>query len=77
MSAEQYPMQHEEAEAAAEITLNYEQYIGRPQERKPNGQLVDPLAQTFEQRMNNALDKYMDIARFAAQAVLLEVPEGA
>lgn len=72
-----YSMQHEEAELAHDITRNYEQYTDRPQERKPNGQLVDPLAQTFEQRMNNALDKYIDLARFAAQATLLDRPEGA
>jgi uncharacterized protein (UPF0303 family) len=67
-----YSMQHEEAEIAADITLNYE----RLQEARSDGS-SDALQQTFEQRMNNALDRYSDLARFASQAVLLEMPEAA
>lgn len=69
---DRYSVQHEEAELSHEITRNYEQYIDRPQERKPNGHLIDPLAETFEQRMNKALESYGDLVKFTGQAVLLE-----
>jgi flagellar biosynthesis/type III secretory pathway protein FliH len=62
-----YSMQHEEAEIAADINLNYE----RLQEARSDGS-SDALQETFEQRMNNALDRYADLARFATQAVLLD-----
>lgn len=68
MSAEQ----HEQAEIADEINLNYDRLLqSREAGDSPQLQAI------FEQRMNNALDKYMDLARFMTQAVLLEAPEGA
>lgn len=58
-----------------DITLNYERYLAAPQERHPidhrraplRGQLMDPIAQTHEVRMNRGLDQYNDIIKFAGQ----------
>jgi hypothetical protein len=65
-----YEMAHEEAELSAEITRNYEQYAGSDQARDERGQLTDVLAQTFEQRMNRGLEKYLDLSRAAGHATL-------
>jgi hypothetical protein len=65
MSAE-----HTQIELADEITLNYKRMV------EARAETSDVLELTFEQRMNNALDRYMDLARFTAKAVLLEAPEG-
>jgi hypothetical protein len=67
-------MQHEEAELSAEITKQYDRYKVEDQTRV-NGRLTDPLAQTFEQRMNRALESYGDLVRRAGKATILEPSE--
>lgn len=67
-------MQHEEAKLTAEITKQYERYKVEDQTRE-RGRLTDPLAQTFEQRMNRALESYQDFVRFSGHAVLLEATQ--
>lgn len=74
MNAE-YSVQHEEADLAADITKNYELYMDSPQERHPadhprpsmRGQLIDPVAQTYEKRMNRSLESYRDLSAFAGR----------
>lgn len=63
---------HEQADIADEITLNYERML---QAREDGSSAA--LHDTFEQRMNNALDRYADLAKFITQATVLETSQGA
>jgi hypothetical protein len=64
----------------AEVTKWYEDYQAQDQERHPidhkkasyRGQLVDPVAQLFEQRMNDALTRLQDAARYAGSTAIPE-----
>ncbi len=60
-------------ELCAEIEHNYKLYKQESQVRNKHGQLVDPLARMFEQRMNNALQQFGDYQRFVGQVVMLEM----
>jgi hypothetical protein len=57
-----------------DIAHNYEQYTKEPQDRDEHGKLKDPLAQTFEARMNRSLDTYSDFVKFATQQTVAFEP---
>lgn len=64
----------------AEVTKWYGDYQNAPQERHPidhdrpslRGQLIDPVAELFEQRMNDALTRVADAAKYAGATTLPE-----
>lgn len=53
------------------ITKNYNQYKAEDQTRNERGRLTDPLAETFEVRMNRALDEFGDFMKFGGEVALL------
>lgn len=57
----------------AEITHQYTLYKSEPQERNRRGQLIDPVARMFEQRMNNALQQFGDYQAYMGQVVMEEM----
>lgn len=46
-----------------EVTADYRRYAAEDQRRDQRGRLIDPLAQTFEGRMNRGLEEYLDVCR--------------
>lgn len=65
-----HALQHEAAELTETITKNFELYQNSGQDRTERGKLTDPLAETFEQRMNQALEKYYDLSRAVGHATV-------
>lgn len=58
------------ADIEADINKNFRQLMDSPQERE-RGRLVSPLAQLFEQRMNQHLDEYGAALSFTKEVALV------
>lgn len=65
-----FALQHEAVELSDTITKNYELYINSGLERTERGKLLDPLAETFEQRFNRALEQYYDLCKTAGKVTV-------
>lgn len=65
-----FALQHEAVEIADTVTRNYELYINSGLERTEHGKLIDPLAETFEQRFNKALERYYDLCKSAGRVTI-------
>lgn len=44
-------------ELEADVSLNYTRYKAEPHDRNAKGKLISPLAEIFENRMNQALQQ--------------------
>lgn len=61
-----------------EINKNFREYLKYPRDRTEKGQLIDPVAQLFEQRMNTGLETLSNMLGETALVELdfeVDVPE--
>lgn len=65
-----FALQHEAAELTDTITKNYELYSNSGLDRDERGKLLDPLAETFEQRFNKALEQYYDLCKSVGKVTI-------